>query len=220
MQAVIFDLGGVVFDSPLEFIREYERRLGLPEHFVARIVGGYGGTDGPWHRLERGELPLASFCAQFDADIQAAGENVSSADLMNELAARSKIRPAMLEAIRAVRSRGLKVAALTNNWIMGDDHEHDARLESLRIEFHVFVESCKVGMRKPDPRIYELTCQKLDIEPSRAVFLDDMGQNLKAAKGLGMTTIKVGDPASAIAELERILDASGGFELDGSTVLR
>lgn len=205
IEAVIFDLGGVVFDSPLEFIRDYEGRHGLPEHFIARIVGGYGGTDGPWHRLERGELTLSSFCAQFDADIQAAGENVSSADLMNEMAARSRLRPAMIEAIRGVRSRGLKVAALTNNWVMGSEHEHDARLESLRVEFHVFVESCRVGMRKPDPRIYELTCQKLEIEPSRALFLDDMGQNLKAAKALGMTTIKVGDPAVALAQLEQAL---------------
>jgi epoxide hydrolase-like predicted phosphatase len=205
IEAVIFDLGGVVFDSPLEFIRDYERRHGLPEHFIARIVGGYGGTDGPWHRLERGELTLSSFCAQFDADIQAAGERASSADLMTEMAARSKLRPAMLEAIRGVRSRGLKVAALTNNWVMGSADEHDARLEPLRAEFHVFVESCMVGMRKPDPRIYELTCQKLDIEPGCALFLDDMGQNLKAAKALGMRTIKVGDPTQAIAELELAL---------------
>jgi epoxide hydrolase-like predicted phosphatase len=205
IEAVIFDLGGVVFDSPLDFIRDYERRHGLPEHFIARIVGGYGGTDGPWHRLERGELTLASFCDQFDADIQAAGEKASSAHLMNEMAARSRLRPSMLDAIRGVRTRGLKVAALTNNWVMGSEREHDERLEPLRAEFHAFVESCKVGMRKPDPRIYELACQKLEIEPSRAVFLDDMGQNLKVAKSLGMTTIKVGDPAVALTELEKIL---------------
>jgi putative hydrolase of the HAD superfamily len=208
IEAVIFDLGGVVFDSPLEFIRDYERRHGLPEHFIARIVGGYGGTDGPWHRLERGELTLSSFCAQFDADIRAAGENASSADLMNEMAARSRLRPSMIDAIRGVRTRGLKAAALTNNWVMGSEPEHDARLEPLRAEFHVFVESCKVGMRKPDPRIYELACQKLDVEPSRAVFLDDMGQNLKVAKSLGMTTIKVADPTVALTELEEILTRS------------
>ena len=205
IEAVIFDLGGVVFDSPLEFIRDYERRHGLPEHFIARIVGGYGGTDGAWHRLERGELGLAQFCERFDADIRAAGQTVSSASLMDEMAAKSSLRLPMLEAIRGVRARGLKVAALTNNWMMGSEHEHDARLDLLRVEFHVFVESCKVGLRKPDLRIYELTCQKLAVSPAAAVFLDDMGQNLKAAKSLGMTTIKVGDPAAAIEELERIL---------------
>jgi putative hydrolase of the HAD superfamily len=88
---------------------------------------------------------------------------------------------------------------------MGSEDEHDARLEPLRVEFHVFVESCRVGMRKPDPRIYELTCQELDVEPGCALFLDDMGQNLKAAKALGMRTIKVGDPAAALAELEQLL---------------
>lgn len=207
IRAVIFDLGGVVFDSPLDFIREYETRHGLPEHFIARIVGGYGGTEGPWHRLERGELPLSEFCRHFDADIRAAGETASSADLMNEMAARSRLRPPMLEAIRGVRARGLKVAALTNNWMMGDEREHDIRLEPLRAEFHVFVESCKVGLRKPDPRIYELTCEKLEVEPGSAVFLDDMGQNLKAARGLGMSTIKVGDPAQALSELADLLGA-------------
>jgi putative hydrolase of the HAD superfamily len=205
IRAVIFDLGGVVFDSPLEFIREYETRHGLPEHFIARIVGGYGGTDGPWHRLERGELSLAAFCEQFDADIRAAGEAASSLDLMNEMAARSKLRPAMLDAVRSLRSRGLKVAALTNNWMMGNAHEHDERLDLLRAEFHVFVESCKVGLRKPDPRIYEHACELLGVPPSAAVFLDDMGQNLKAARALGMTTIKVGDPSLALTELEQVL---------------
>jgi len=208
IRAVIFDLGGVVFESPLEFIREYERRHGLPEHFIARIVGGYDGADGPWHRLERGELALSKFCDQFDADIRAAGERASSADLMIEMAARSRIRPAMLEAIRDVRARGLKVAALTNNWMMGSEDEHDERIGILRAEFHVFVESCKVGLRKPDPRIYELTCERLEVAPSSAIFLDDMGQNLKVARALGMTTIKVGDPVRAIAELEEVLGAA------------
>jgi len=206
IEAVIFDLGGVVFESPLAFIREYESRHGLPENFIARIVGGYAGIDGVWHRLERGELTIAQFCDQFDADIRAAGERASSAHLMNEMAERSALRPAMLDAIRNVRARGLKVAALTNNWMMGNEHEHDTRLELLRAEFHVFVESCKVGLRKPDARIYELTCERLGVVPSSAVFLDDMGQNLKAARLLGMTTIKVADPAVALSELERILD--------------
>lgn len=219
IRAVIFDLGGVVFESPLEFIRDYERRHGLPEHFIARIVGGYAATDGPWHRLERGEIALSEFCSQFDADIRAAGENASSADLMREMSSQSKLRPAMLEAIRGVRERGLKAAALTNNWMMEDEVSHDARLEPLRGEFHVFVESCKVGLRKPDPRIYELTCERLGVSPNAAVFLDDMGPNLKVAKQLGMTTIKVGDPSRAIVELEHalsgVLAASSSFPVGG-----
>jgi epoxide hydrolase-like predicted phosphatase len=199
IQAVIFDLGGVVFDSPLALIRAYEERHGLPQHFVAGIVGGYGGADGAWHRLERGETSLAEFCRRFDADVAAAGQSMSTTDLMREMAERSAVRPEMIAAIRALRGSGLKVAALTNNWITHADH--DERLRPLREEFHVFVESCKVGLRKPDPRIYTLACEELGVPPGAAVFLDDIGSNLKAARALGMTTIKVEEPGDALLRL-------------------
>ncbi len=203
LQAVIFDLGGVVFDSPLAFIGEYERSHGLPEHFIARIVGGYGGEDGAWHRLERGEIALADFCRMFDADARAAGQNLDTAQLMREMAERSSVRPVMIEAIRALRMAGLKVAALTNNWVTHENH--DELMRPLRDEFHVFVESCKVGMRKPDPAIYELVCERLALRPSEAIFLDDIGGNLKAAKALGMSTVKVGEPRAALRELGVLL---------------
>jgi epoxide hydrolase-like predicted phosphatase len=203
IEAVIFDLGGVVFDSPLAFIREYEVAHGLPEHFVARIVGGYGGEDGLWHRLERGELSLADFCKAFDADVVRAGQRLDTAHLMRTMIERSTVRPVMIEAIRKLRSGGLKVGALTNNWVTYDDH--DERSRPLRDEFHAFVESCKVGMRKPEAGIYELALKELGIAPAAAVFLDDIGSNLKAARALGMTTIKVEEPATALAKLQEIV---------------
>jgi putative hydrolase of the HAD superfamily len=75
--------------------------------------------------------------------------------------------------------------------------------------FDVVVESSKVGVRKPDPRFYELACEALGIEPAEAVFLDDLGVNLKPARAMGMTTIKVLDPDTALAELESVV----GFPL-------
>jgi len=203
IRAVVFDLGGVVFDSPVELVRDYERRAGLPEHLVARVLGGYGGGDGLWQRLERGELPLDEFCRRFDDDVRALGHAISSADMMREMSERAELRPAMLAAIRKIRARGLKVAALTNNWAVGPDH--DERLAPLRDEFHVFVESCKVAMRKPEPRIFELTGERLGVPLSETAFLDDMGPNLKAARALGMTTIKVGKPEIALDELGVVL---------------
>jgi epoxide hydrolase-like predicted phosphatase len=200
---VIFDLGGVVFDSPLALITEYETRNGLPAHFVARIVGGYGGPDGPWQRLERGEMLLAAFCEHFDRDALAAGHALRTAELMREMHERASVRPVMIDAIRALRRRGYKVSALTNNWVVGDDHEE--RMSPLRAEFDGFVESCKVGMRKPDPRIFLHACELLGIEPKEAAFLDDIGDNLKAARKLGMTTIKVGEAEAALRELETAL---------------
>lgn len=203
VDAVIFDLGGVIFDSPLELITEFERRNGLPEHLVARIVGGYGGEDGVWHRLERGELLLGAFCELFDGDVKRAGHAFQTAQLMREMAERAEVRPLMIAAVAKLREHGLKVAALTNNWVT--DESYDARMEPLRRQFDVFVESCKVGLRKPDPRIYRLACERLAVAPERAVFLDDIGGNLKVAKGLGMTTIKVAAPEAALEELGRVV---------------
>lgn len=206
IRAVIFDLGGVVFDSPLELIRAYERRAGLPEHFIARVAGNYAGENGLWHQLERGELPLAQFCHRFDADARSLGQELASMQMMRDLVEFAEVRPVMIGAIRKLRTSGFKVAALTNNWVT--DMEHDTRLSPLRAEFDVFVESCKVGLRKPDPRIYHLAFAELGVSPEQIAFLDDMGPNLKAGRDLGMTTIKVEEPDRAVGELGRILGIS------------
>jgi putative hydrolase of the HAD superfamily len=208
LSSVIFDLGGVVFDSPLALITEYEVRHGFPPHFVARMVGGYDGPAGPWQRLECGDISLAEFCGLFDRDAAAKGVPLQTADLMREIHEGAAIRPPMIAAIRKLRENGLKVAALTNNWVVGDDH--DARMGALKREFDGFIESCKVRMRKPDARIYGLACEALGTAPESAVFLDDIGSNLKAAKALGMTTIKVGDPEIALRELGSVIGVDLG----------
>ena len=203
IRAVIFDLGGVVFDSPLRFIREYEKANELPENLVARVVGGYGGEQGAWQRLERGELSLPEFCLRLDEDVRALGAAMSTADLMQKMAELHAVRPAMLAAIRKLRASGFKVAALTNNWVTHDGY--DEQMRPLREEFHAFVESCKVGMRKPDPRIYGIACERLGVPASASVFLDDIGGNLKVARALGMATIKVGEPDAALRELSALV---------------
>ena len=75
--------------------------------------------------------------------------------------------------------------------------------------FDVVLESSKIGVRKPEPRIYELACEALEVEPADCVFLDDLGINLKPARAMGMTTIKVVEPGDALAELEQVV----GFPL-------
>lgn len=205
VDAVIFDLGGVVLGSPLQAFRDYEAELGLSPGAIGRVVVR-SGADGAWSRLERGEHAMADFEHAFDAELRAAGVPASAAVLMERIAEYSPPRPEMVAAVRRLRELGLRTAALTNNWVSPDQQ---GKMDLLRGEFDVFVESARVGMRKPDPRIYLLTCEKLAIEPKRAVFLDDIGENLKAARALGMTTIKVVDPADALAELERVV----GFAL-------
>ncbi|HEY6562103.1 MAG TPA: HAD family phosphatase [Polyangiaceae bacterium] len=201
-RAVIFDLGGVILDSPFSAIRAWQSKHGLPATFFGSVVLG-GGDAGAWARLERGELGMPEFCSAFDAELQSAGGPTGTAEIMAEMARTTLLRPIMIEAVRRLRTAGLQTAALTNNWV-SDDGQY-ARMAELQLEFDVFIESCKVGLRKPDPRIYELTCRELGVSPAEAVFLDDIGENLKAARKLGITTIKVTEPAASLAELERVL---------------
>jgi putative hydrolase of the HAD superfamily len=198
--AVIFDLGGVVMGSPLQAIARYETDHGLPAGAINRVVVD-SGDGGAWSRLERGELTLEAFLSPFEADCRACGVELSGASLMAYIAEAGVPRPQMLEAIRRLRARELRVAALTNNWVR--EGQRDGH--RLREHFDVFVESAIVGLRKPDPRIYELVCRELGVPPPRAAFLDDIGRNLKTARALGMATIKVDDPDLALRELGALL---------------
>lgn len=200
ISAVIFDLGGVVLDSPLEVFVAYETELGIAPHTLNRNIVAAGHA-GAWSRLERGELTMSAFYEAFDAEMAAHGLQVSGAAIMQRLADSTAIRPAAVSAIRKLRAAGLKVAALTNNWA---NEDQGSKMETLRGEFDAFIESTVVGLRKPDPRIYQLACSRLGVEPPHAAFLDDIGLNLKAAKALGMTTIKVVSLPDALAELGRV----------------
>ena len=207
VEAVVFDLGGVVFPSPLDVFRVYEREHGLPHRFISEVVLA-DPEHGAWGRLERGELTLEEFCDAFDAECAARGGTVDSRDLMQAVGAGLAPRAPMVTAIGAIRDRGLKTAALTNNW---SDEAGRREASPTADWFDVVVESAVEGLRKPDPRIYRLVCERLDVPPKAAVFLDDLGANLKPARELGMTTIKVDDPDAALAELESVL----GFALAG-----
>jgi putative hydrolase of the HAD superfamily len=201
-RAVIFDLGGVVLDSPLHAIAAYERELGIPAGFVNRVVVDTG-PQGAWSRLERGELSRHDFEAAFEAECRAAGQALSAATMMERIASCGP-RPQMLRALGTLRSAGLALAALTNNW--AHEGAGGSETDPLRELFDVFVESSKIGLRKPDPRIYRHVLEALGVAPQAAVFLDDIGRNLKAARELGMATIKVDAPEPALAELGRRLD--------------
>ncbi|MDG2308398.1 MAG: HAD family phosphatase [Candidatus Binatia bacterium] len=202
-RAVIFDLGGVVLGSPLHVIRDYEKEKGIPSGFINGIVVSTGAT-GAWSRLERGELELEEFYPAFDADCAEAGSVFSAREMMERIALVTGPRPEMLEAIGRIRKQGIATAALTNNW------KSDQAQANLLVDFFdVYVESAVEGVRKPDPRIYQIVCERLSVEPGHAIFLDDIGRNLKTARELGMSTIKVDHPEPALAELQQLL----GFDL-------
>jgi putative hydrolase of the HAD superfamily len=202
--AVVFDLGGVVMPSPLDVFRAYEARAGLPHRFLSEVVLA-GGDDGAWSRLERGEVTMSEFADEFAAECARAGGDVDVVELFGEVHAGSAPREEMVTAIERIRAAGLKTAALTNNWRDADASDEEAKRAPLDHLFDVVVESAIEGLRKPDPRIYELVCERLDVAPAATVFLDDLGVNLKPARAMGMATIKVDDPKAAVAELEALL---------------
>jgi len=197
-RAVVFDLGGVVLGSPLHAIAAFEREAGLPPGCANRTVAETA-PHGAWSRLERGELPMEDFFAAFEAECAERGHALSARKLFERMAAAAEPRPEMLVAIGAIRRRGLGTAALTNNWGEGDG------TGALAEHFDVFFESRVLGLRKPDPAIYRHACRELRVEPPEAVFLDDIGANLKPARALGMHTIKVEEPAQALKQLEAVL---------------
>ena len=206
VDGVIFDLGGVVMGSPLAAIARYERDHALAPQAINRAIRA-AGESGAWSRLERGELSLEAFLAPFEADCRTCGVEVSGARLMTYIAEAGRPRPAMVEALRRLRARAFRTAALTNNWVS----EGARGPHPVREHFDVFIESSVVGMRKPDPRIYELACRELGVAPPRAAFLDDIGSNLTPARALGMATIKVDEPEPALRELSTLV----GFDLLG-----
>jgi putative hydrolase of the HAD superfamily len=205
IRAVLFDFGGVLTESPFDAFADYERRVGLPEGFLRRLNAA-NHHDNAWARHERSEIDLDEFCALYEEEARAAGGEV---DAMAVLAClRPALRPAMVEAVRRCHER-LATALLTNNVLAmteGDDGGMLALVEGL---FDVVVESARVGVRKPDPRFYELALDQLRVGAADAVFLDDLGVNLKPARAMGMHTIKVTDADDAIAELESVV----GFAL-------
>ena len=202
IRAVLWDFGGVILSSPFDAFTRYETGHGLPEGFI-RSLNATNPDTNAWARLERSEVDFDEFCSLFEAEATAAGHSVDARAVMALLA--GEIRPEMVEALRRCRKAGLKTACLTNNFVAFPTTERTGGHAEVLELFDVIVESSKVGVRKPDPRFYEMACELLDIKPDEAVFLDDLGINLKPARAMGITTIKVEDPTKAIEELAAVL---------------
>ncbi len=201
IKAALFDMGGVLTTSPFDGFAAYERAEGLPAGFLRRLNATDADTNA-WARLERNELDADAFCVAFEAEAEAAGHRVDATRVLACLDV--TLRPAMVEAVRRCHDR-LRTALLTNNTTPMDD----ATRQPLDDLFDVVVESSRVGIRKPEPAFYALALAQVGVDATEAVFLDDLGVNLKPARALGIATIKVDEPDAAIAELEAIV----GFPL-------
>ncbi len=196
ISTVLFDLGGVIVESPLEAFADYEREAGLPEGIMRRINTTEPDTNA-WARFERGQLDADGFIQAFEAEARALGVSIDARRVLASLS--GAVRPAMVEAVRRLRAAGMRLGLLTNNVA---PMPRDGELGGLLTLFDAVVESSVEGVRKPDPEFYERALASVgNPPPADCVFLDDLGVNLKPARALGMTTIKVADPGEALREL-------------------
>jgi putative hydrolase of the HAD superfamily len=201
IRAVMFDFGGVISTSPFEAFAHLETERGLPSGFI-RSVNATNPDDNAWARLERSEIGVDGFAADWAAEARALGHELDGRLVLERLS--GEIRPRMVAAIDGCRRRHYKTACLTNNFAAPDRVLSEEMAEVYAL-FDAVLESRVLGVRKPDPRFYELACATLGVAAEESVFLDDLGVNLKPARALGMHTIKVTDPDEALAELARLL---------------
>ncbi len=206
IQAVLWDFGGVLTTSPFEAFNRYESEQGLPRDFI-RGINATNPQDNAWARFESSRIGIDEFDQQFAAESERAGHRVPGRDVIALLS--GDIRPRMVEVLKCCKA-AYRVGCITNNVKggrgpgMASSDERADRVAEVMALFDLVVESSIEGIRKPDPRIYRMACDRLDVAPDSTVFLDDLGINLKPAREMGMQTIKVLDEAQAIADLQRI----------------
>ena len=205
IEAVLWDFGGVFTTSPFEAFNRFEAARGLPKDLI-RTVNATNPLDNAWALFERAEIDRAGFDLKFLQESTALGHPVRGADVLPLLA--GDLRPRMVEALRVCKRR-LKVGCITNNMAQGHgpgmaaSPEGASRSAGVMALFDVIVESSKAGVRKPDPRIYLMACEQLNVAPAACVYLDDLGVNCKPAAALGMAAIKVVSEAQALDDLSR-----------------
>jgi putative hydrolase of the HAD superfamily len=208
IRAVIFDFGGVVTTSPFEAFNRMEAERGLPRDFVRRVNAA--DPDGnAWARFERAEIDAATFDRLFAQEARALGHDLPGADVLALLA--GDVRPRMVAAIDRLKTDGYILGCITNNVPTGQGagmaltrHRAD-EIAAILARFDRVVESSKVGIRKPDPRIYAMMTDALGVDPPECVYLDDLGVNCKPAAAMGMAAIKVATEEQALADLEQAL---------------
>jgi putative hydrolase of the HAD superfamily len=201
LEAVIWDFGGVLTTSPFEAFARFESERGLPADIIRR-TNAANHWENAWAKFERAEVDLETFDQLFAAESLALGAEVSGKDVLPLLS--GDLRPEMIEALRRVKSR-FKTGCITNNLpanAIGSLGGRSLYIAEVMALFDHIIESAKIGLRKPDPRIYEMMIEALGVDPRRCVYLDDLGVNLKPAREMGMITIKVISAPQAIAEHE------------------
>lgn len=201
IEAVIFDFGGVLTSSPFEAFARFERERGLPVDIIRR-TNAANHLENAWAKFERAEVDIETFDRLFAEESRALGAEVRGRDVLPLL--QGDLRPDMVEALKRIKAR-FRTGCITNNLpanAIGSRTGRSLYVAEVMVLFDHVIESAKIGLRKPDPRIYRMMIETLDVDPAACVYLDDLGVNLKPAREMGMTTIKVTSGAQAIADLE------------------
>ncbi len=206
LDAVLWDFGGVFTTSPFESFTRYEVENGLPRDFI-RTINATNSESNAWAQFESSQVSLDEFDELFRAESTAAGHPIGGQEVLALI--RGELRPRMVEVLKICKAH-FKVGCITNNFKsdaspgMARDEDQAAKSAAVMEMFDVIVESSIEGVRKPDPRIYEIACERLGVGPASCAFLDDLGVNLKPARALGMSTIKVLSEDQAISELSTL----------------
>jgi putative hydrolase of the HAD superfamily len=201
IEAVIWDFGGVLTSSPFEAFARFEAERGLPADIIRR-TNAANHLENAWAKFERAEVDIEAFDQLFAAESRALGAEVRGRDVLPLIV--GDLRPEMVEALRRIKS-SFKTGCITNNLpanAIGSAGGRALYIAEVMALFDHIIESAKIGLRKPDPQIYRMMVDALGVDPKRCVYLDDLGVNLKPAREMGMTTIKVTSAAQALTELE------------------
>jgi putative hydrolase of the HAD superfamily len=201
IEAVIWDFGGVLTSSPFEAFARFETERGLPADIIRR-TNAANHLENAWAKFERAEVDIEVFDQLFATESKALGAEVRGRDVLPLLM--GDIRPEMVEALKRIKTK-FKTGCITNNLpanAMGSEAGRLLYIAKVMALFDHVIQSAKAGLRKPDPRIYRMMVEALDVDPKHCVYLDDLGVNLKPARDMGMTTIKVVSAPQAITELE------------------
>lgn len=201
IEAVIWDFGGVLTTSPFEAFARFETERGLPVDIIRR-TNAANHLENAWAKFERAEIDIEAFDELFAAELLALGAAVRGKDVLPLLS--GDLRPEMVEALKRIKAK-FKTGCITNNLpanAIGSEGGRMLYIAEVMALFDHVIQSAKSGLRKPNPRIYQMMVEALQVDPKNCVYLDDLGVNLKPAREMGMTTVKVVSAAQAIADLE------------------
>ena len=204
--AILWDFGGVFTSSPFEAFNTLEERVGAPKDFI-RQTNAINPDTNAWAKFESNSVSLDEFDVLFAIESEARGHRISGKDVIAMLS--GTLRPRMVEVLKLCK-RHYKVACITNNVKAGEGpgmargKSKASAVAEVMAMFDLVVESSVEGVRKPNPEIYRIACDRLGVDCTEAIFLDDLGINLKPAKALGMQTIKVVSQDQAINDLSAL----------------